>query len=198
MESRHWSSSKIKGSNISRADSSDDVTLDFLMLKWSSCETNTWFKEIQRKTWTVTVKSRWRQCYLKAGVHQDVHAGPAADRRFPATSLGGREEEQAAGGRQSGVRWRLSQGFLSADGNVKDIVAHGKAKQKKKVVFSSFILWYRSLLVSSGRLSLTRPWHSSKMSWEPIPSLVSRPKTTRRSTAATRLQDFKLDEFSRI
>lgn len=140
MESRHSSSSEIKGSNISRADSSDDVTLDFLMLKWSSCETNTWFKEIQRKTWTVTVKSRWRQCYLKAGVHQDVHAGPAAHRRFPATSLGGREEEQAAGGRKSGVRWRLSQGFLSADGNVKDIVAHGKAKQKRKRLF--FQLWF--------------------------------------------------------
>lgn len=59
-------------------------------------------------------------------------------------------------------------------------------------------LWYRSLLVSSGRLSLTSPWHSSKMSRALIPSLASRPRTTRRSTAPTRLHDFKLEEFSRI
>lgn len=33
MESRQSSSSETKGSSISRTDSSDDVTLDFLMLR---------------------------------------------------------------------------------------------------------------------------------------------------------------------
>lgn len=85
---------------------------------------------MQRKTRTVSVKSKWRLCNLETGVHQDVHVGPAADRRFPATSLRGGGEEQAAGGRQPWVGWGLSGGFLSADGNAKDTVEHGRPKQK--------------------------------------------------------------------
>lgn len=70
--------------------------------------------------------------YLESGVHQDVHAGPAADRRFAAASLGGREEEQAAGGGQPGVRRGLSRGLLSADGNARDAVVTWQSKTKKK------------------------------------------------------------------
>lgn len=96
------------------------------------------WKKCKERTKGVSIKSRWRLRYLKSGVHQDVHAGPAADRRFPPTSLGGRREKQAAGGRQPWV-WRgLSRGFLSADGNAKDTVEHGRPKHKNKVVCHLF------------------------------------------------------------
>lgn len=61
-----------------------------------------------------------------------------------------------------------------------------------------FVCVYRSLLVSSGRLWLTRPWLSSRISLEVMPVLTSRPRTSRRSTAPTRLDTFSLDDVSRI
>lgn len=53
--------------------------------------------------------------HLEASIHQDVHVGSAADQSFLTPSLWSWRQEQAAGRGQSGVWWRLSCGFLSAN-----------------------------------------------------------------------------------
>lgn len=121
--------------------------------------------------------------------------------RPPLLGVGRRSRQLGGGSRGSGGG--SAEVFALRTVMQETLSSHGGPKQKKKcfqteVVWMDVFFWYRSLLVSSGRLSLTSPWHSSKMSRALIPSLASRPRTTRRSTAATRLHDFKLEEFSRI
>ena len=143
MELRQSSSSSTKGSSISRAEASDDVTLAFFRLRWSSWEIDKSTKSITATTVKemcdvysmagdddVTQCRKYYACcltsiknavslskcfsvHLEACVHQDVHVGSAADRSFLTSSFRSWRQQQAAGRRQSGVWRRLNWGPLS-------------------------------------------------------------------------------------